>query len=464
MNYFKVFLLLINLILTFTSINGLLKDYDDKINVDQRNEIINSNTTESNFGNLTFNFASKNGISSKESIFRTIRSSDINKASKTSSINKQNGKNSKNKTKKPQKFKNKNEIEKQEDNYENEKNNNDDSNENDQEKKDTRPNDNKKTNAQKKQKNTKKDRNDNSVADSGIESLDEDESNNVDNNDQKNNLKSSDKNGSNKQGTTGSKRKNPKKKKDIIPLKSYDGYQKLKRPQKGTYGTRKEEKERLLKKFNVEIKGDEFSSEHVFGNKVNLMGATVAHSREGKVGKAIESTGLAYYEQDTFHKLHVGSFSDKKVTTQKDKYAKSGMTPNEYRKFQQMAMRDERPGDAIQLNLIGYAVLPGFTSSGGTKVDNSQSSNSNEKNIKGTIANDSFFHMIKQNAHIFRLEGTKVVSQKLSRQEQVELIVARVIATDSARFTAKQGENPKEVWKAQVNAERVKARAFLDSK
>jgi hypothetical protein len=185
---------------------------------------------------------------------------------------------------------------------------------------------------------------------------------------------------------------------------SESGYESDKRGD-GSYGQKYKEKNVLKTIHKTEINGKTHEKEHPVGFKVltKNLNDDLGVSRDTSVGRQIEKSAPAYFEIKELHRNHIGTGSSRQA--------------QEYRNWQDEAIKEGKLGNAIQLNQIEYAHDSNFQ-----KIAKSPS---------GQAATDSYNNMIVKNPELMRGHGDANFDLlKLSRGEQIESILARNLAIE----------------------------------
>ena len=178
----------------------------------------------------------------------------------------------------------------------------------------------------------------------------------------------------------------------------------------GSYGTRNNDRENLRRLGLGPVDNKTHQAEHPIGFQSLVLSADpdLDVHRRMFVGGQIERMAPSYYEHIDSHREHIG--------TGNRGTDGSGMSSTTYRESQNRALAEGSPGNAFQLNQIGYAHLPNFRDRATTS--------------KGRIASISFFNMLRQypSEVIFLNNDGSAGVARLTPQQRAEAHIARLTA------------------------------------
>lgn len=165
----------------------------------------------------------------------------------------------------------------------------------------------------------------------------------------------------------------------------------------GTYGHRKADQR------DFHTTGRTHQAEHVVG--FDVLNQYNGFKRKSREGRDYENALPAYQEEYIFHRAHTGTGNKRKID-------ESGFNTPMYRNAQKVLTDNGDFSSAVQLNQLGYAFLPEFSSS-----------------PYGTAADQSFLRMVRvPNVPVPNAGHTGYASRPLKVDESVEMAVSRYTA------------------------------------
>jgi len=171
----------------------------------------------------------------------------------------------------------------------------------------------------------------------------------------------------------------------------------------GQYGFRRQERQRLIKRFGTKIDGTTHESEHTIGFGVTKLAAPHLKRKKGPRATKLEQKGWAYYENKKMHRKHIG-------TGNRNKEDGSGFTGETYRLSQFNALKKEDASTAVQLNQLGYAYSP-FKHLLHTKA--------------GWAATNSFVKMAENMDSVTYADGDQDVTFEVKPRGRAEMVLSR---------------------------------------
>lgn len=201
----------------------------------------------------------------------------------------------------------------------------------------------------------------------------------------------------------------------------------------GKHGGRRYEQKRLSEQYKKEVSGDTHESEHAIGfeplNRTSNLprgGGKDFTKEQNRRVLGLEMKAPAYQEAKWFHRLHIGTGSGEKVGLH-------GWNAQSYRDDQRNALESGDPyavSNAVQLNQLGYAFIPGFQSSDGTV--NKQ-------------ADDSFSEMVSRLDSVKYAKEPDDIELKVGAKQKAEMELSRMVArgacTGKGGFPSVEEEN-----------------------
>lgn len=176
----------------------------------------------------------------------------------------------------------------------------------------------------------------------------------------------------------------------------------------GVYGSRVREQGRLSQRYARPINGQRFQHEHVAPNEVLIRHSGAARRGANAHARYNENHAPAYQEVREAHRAHDG-------TGTRNRTNGSFGSSAAYRTSQDAALRENRPGNVVQLNQLDYAHQAAFRRTTGT--------------MEGRIADDSFDHMVRNMRHhgiqYADRPGQNASTRPLNLHEEVESRLAR---------------------------------------